>query len=91
MLQVLSLPETSVVAAAKPTDDLEPLYTLQHRFERRLMLVEMELLDSSTVEESKIAGAPQCTPARQLHCSYPCLSLHVGCLPLSTEGVSTGH
>lgn len=57
MLQVLSLPETLVVAAAKPTDDLEPLYTLQHHFEHRLMVVKMELLDFSTVEESKIAGA----------------------------------
>lgn len=50
--QVLSLSNTSVVAAARPTDDFEHLLSLQRNFDSRLTVVEMELLDPSTVEES---------------------------------------
>lgn len=52
-MQVLALSNTTVVAAARPTDDFERLSILQHDFDSRLMIVEMELLDPSTVEESK--------------------------------------
>ncbi|DBB13667.1 TPA: hypothetical protein ACH3X3_000686 [Trebouxia sp. C0006] len=52
--QVLSLSNTTVVAAARPTDDFQDLSSLQHDFHSRLMIVEMELLDPSTVEETKL-------------------------------------
>lgn len=66
-LQVLSLSNTTVVAAARPTDDFERLSSLQHDFDSRLMVVEMELLDPSTVEESKDSVAERSSATKSSH------------------------
>lgn len=66
-MQVLSLSNTSVIAAARPTDDFERLSSLQRYFDTRLMIVEMELLDPSTVEESKDSIAERSSPTKSSH------------------------
>ncbi len=71
-MQVLSLSNTTVVAAARPTDDFERLSILQHDFHSRLMIVEMELLDPSTVEESKDSVAERSSLTKSSHSTSTC-------------------
>ena len=50
---MLALPNTSVIAAARPTDDFDGLDKLQDEFKDRLLVVKMELLDADTVQASQ--------------------------------------
>ena len=50
---MLALPNTSVIAAARPSDDFEGLDKLHNEFKDRLFVVKMELLDVHTVQASQ--------------------------------------
>ena len=89
-MQVLSLSNTTVVAAARPTDDFERLSSLQRDFYSRLMIVEKELLDPSTVEESKDSVAERSSLTQSSHSASTSL-LHAGCSQVGAGCPSTGH
>lgn len=52
LLQILSLQNTKVVAGARPGENAEDLQALSKKYEGRVMIVEMELLDKESVKVS---------------------------------------
>lgn len=49
VLQILSRPQTQVVAAARPSDDCDELHALLTSHKNRMMIVPLELSDPDTV------------------------------------------
>ena len=49
-LQILSRPQTQVVAAARPVDDCSELHALSALHKNRIMIVPLELSDPDTVQ-----------------------------------------
>lgn len=77
MLQILSLHNTKVVAGARPGENADDLQALSKKYEGRVMIVEMELLDKESVKVGHYRPAPGRTPVltadsclnfRCLHC-----------------------
>ena len=44
------MPDTAVVAAARPIDSFEGLEKLKQDFEARLLIIKMELLEADTIQ-----------------------------------------
>ncbi len=58
VLQILSLHNTKVVAGARPGENADDLHALSKKYEGRVMIVEMELLDKESVKVGHYKPAP---------------------------------
>lgn len=58
VLQILSLHNTKVVAGARPGENADDLQALSKKYEGRVMIVEMELLDKESVKVGHYKPAP---------------------------------
>ena len=52
LLQILALANTKVVAGARPGENADDLEDLSRKYQGRVMIVEMELLDKTSVKVS---------------------------------------
>jgi len=62
VLQILSLHNTKVVAGARPGEIADDLQALSKKYEGRVMIVEMELLDKESVKVGHCKPAPGRVP-----------------------------
>lgn len=62
LLQILSLHNTKVIAGARPGENADDLQALSEKYEGRVMIVQMELLDKESVKVGHCKPAPGKTP-----------------------------
>jgi len=91
VLQILSLHNTKVVAGARPGENADDLQALSKKYEGRVMIVEMELLDKESVKVGHYKPAPGRIPVLtadsclNFRCSH-CRQLFKGSKRLMLEG-----